>query len=145
MTFIKFQGKKYRVDEVFYQVGKMVWLPFCAVGIWFSHSGYERYGEWMACFIRKICGLPCPGCGGTRAFYYLFQGNLLKSFQLNPTVIYGVMAYLHFMALYFYRSHISGTIREKEIQITTYMYAAIVVLLAQWAVKMVNIFYLAFG
>lgn len=145
MTFIKLQGKKYRVDEVFYQVGKIIWLPFCAVGIWFTHGGYELIGERMACSIRKMCGLPCPGCGVTRAFYYLFQGNFIKSFQLNPTVIYGVLAYLHFMAFYFYRSHVNGMIRQKEIRIAAYMYVAIAVILVQWAVKIGNIFCLVLG
>ncbi len=143
MGFIKLESnRKYRVDEVLYQIGKIAWLPFCMAGIWFSHSGYEYMGEWMGCFIRRTCGLPCPGCGGTRAFYYLFQGNLIKSFQLNPTVLYGVLAYLHFMVFYFYRSHVSGTIQEKEIRIEVYMYAAIVILLVQWAVKIIYIFFL---
>ncbi len=140
MIFIKAQdNKKYRVDTVFYQIGKVIWLPFCMVGVWFSHGGYERFGEQMECSVRKLCGLPCPGCGITRAFYYLFQGNFVKSFWLNPIVIFGLLVYLHFMMLYFYRSHVSGTIKEKEIRILVYVYAVIFVLLAQWAVKMVNI------
>ena len=144
MISIKFQsGRKYRADEIFYHVGKVIWLPFCMAGIWFSHGGYERFGEQMTCSIREICGLPCPGCGITRAFYYLFRGNLLKSFQLNPTVIYGVWAYIHFMACYFYRSHVSGVIHEKEIRIPFYAYSAIGVLLIQWAVKIINIFCIA--
>ena len=134
--------RKYRVDEFFYQLGKGIWLPLCLVGIWFTHSGYKRYGQLMACAFRRMCGLPCPGCGGTRAFYYFFQGNFIRSFQFNPTVIYGVLAYLHFMLLFFYRKNISGTIHEKEIQIQYYMYAAIVVILFQWAVKIINILFI---
>lgn len=127
------------MDEIFYRIGKVIWLPFCLVGFWFSYGGYQRFGGWMACSIREICGLPCPGCGTTRAFYYLFRGNLIKSFRLNPTVIYGVLAYLHFMARYFYHSHISGLIQEKEIRITTYLYIAIGVMLVQWAVKVARV------
>ena len=132
-------NRRYRADEIFYQIGKGFWLPFCLAGIWFSHGGYERYGGLTACAVRRICGFPCPGCGGTRAFYYLFRGDIIRSFYFNPTVIYGVLAYVHFMLLYFYRKHISGTIQEKEIHIQYYMYAAIVVILTQWAVKIINI------
>lgn len=132
-------NKKYRADEIFYQIGKGFWLPFCLAGLWFAHGGFEKYGELTTCAIRRMCGFPCPGCGGTRAFYYLFRGNLTRSFQLNPTIIYGVLAYLHFMLLFFYRKHIRKTINEKEIQIPFYMYAAIGVILVQWSVKIITI------
>ncbi len=131
--------QKIRGDEVFYQLGKIFWMPFGIVGFWFAQIGYERYGNLTTCAIRKMCGLPCPGCGGTRAFYYLFHGELLKSFCLNPTVFYGVLAYLHFMLLYFYRKHISKTINTKEIHIQYYMYLAIVVILLQWSIKLIII------
>lgn len=136
---------KYRADEIFYLIGKGFWLPFCLAGFWFAHGGYEKYGDLVACAFRRMCGFPCPGCGGTRAFYYLFRGELIKSFQFNPTVIYGVLAYLHFMLLFFYRKHISGTIGEKEVQIPCYLYGAIAVIIVQWGAKIINIlFFLRF-
>lgn len=128
-----------RADTFFYQLGKLFWLPFCAAGFWFARSGYERYGALTQCAIRRRCGLPCPGCGGTRAFYYLFQGAFLRSLTLNPAVIFGVLAYFHFMALYFYRKHISGNLAEKEIHIPYYLYAAIIVILTQWVIKLIRI------
>lgn len=137
MNFIK-TDRKYRADEVFYQIGKVIWLPFVIAGFWFAYEGYDRYGELAECGIRKISGLPCPGCGGTRAFYYLFRGELIKSFRLNPTVIYGVAAYIHFMLLYFYQKHAGGR-RQKEIYIPYYMYAAIAVILVQWMIKIIRI------
>lgn len=140
MNFIKSSsGKKYRADEIFYQIGKIIWLPFLAAGFWFAHGGYERYGELAVCSIREMSGLPCPGCGGTRAFYYLFRGELLRSFQYNATVLYGVAAYMHFMFLCFYRKHLNGKWDSREIFIPYYMYIAIAVILAQWAVKIVRI------
>lgn len=132
-------GRKYRADEVFYQIGKVIWLPFILAGFWFAYVGYDRYGELAQCSIKKISGLPCPGCGGTRAFYYLFRGELLKSFRLNPAVIYGVAAYLHFMLLYFYRKHKRGGEQQKEIYIPYYMYAAIAVILVQWMIKIARL------
>lgn len=138
MNCIKEQ-KKIRVDEVFYQIGKVFWFFFVIAGFWFARTGYERYGKLTACSIRKMSGLPCPGCGGTRAFYYLFQGDFVRSLWLNPTVIYGVLAYLHFMLLYFYRKHVSRTIMSKEIHIQYYMYVAIGIILLQWCSKLIII------
>jgi len=147
MSFTKdHQQRKIRVDEVFYQLGKIFWLPFCLFGFWFARAGYERYGELAGCFIRRLCGFPCPGCGGTRAFYYLFRGDLFESFRLNPIMIYGVLAYLHFMLLFFYRRH-TGYVNasKKEIRIEYYLYVAVVILLVQWAVKIINIIWALLG
>lgn len=132
--------KSCRADKVFYQLGKFFWLPFCMAGFWFAQSGYERYGAMTECTIRRRCGLPCPGCGGTRAFYYLFRGSFLRSLMLNPVVIYGVLAYFHFMALYFYRKHVSRKLEEKEIHIPYYLYAAVIILLTQWVIKLIRVF-----
>lgn len=59
---------------------------------------------------------------------------------MNATVLYGVTAYLHFMLLMFYRKHIKKTVgEEKEVQIQYYMYGAVIVILVQWLIKIINI------
>lgn len=133
------RAQRIRTDKVFYQIGKVFWLPFGIAGIWFARSGYEKYGALAECAVRRRCGLPCPGCGGTRAFYYLFRGDLVRSFWLHPAVIYGVLAYLHFMLVYYCRKHVSRNIIMKEIHIQFYMYTAIGVILLQWCIKIIII------
>lgn len=130
---------KYRADEFFYRAGKGLWLPVCVAGFWFAQRGYERYGALLTCAIRDMCGFPCPGCGGTRAFYYLFKGELGRSLALNPGVAFLFLAYLHFMLLSFYRKHMGGR-GQKEIQIQYYGYGFIAVLLIQWGIKIVKVF-----
>ncbi len=139
MNFIidRTRDKRIRADELFYQAGKVLWLPFCLTGVWFSRTGYDRYGKLADCAIRRRCGLPCPGCGGTRAFYFLFQGEMLKSVCFHPAVLFGVCAFFHFMALCFYRKHISGSFEEREIHTEYYLYAALGVILTQWVIKVI--------
>ena len=36
------------------------------------------------CAFRSITGLPCPGCGLTRAFVSLSRGNVARAWDLNP-------------------------------------------------------------
>ncbi len=36
------------------------------------------------CVFKNITGLPCAGCGTTRAIIFLFQGNLKQSILTNP-------------------------------------------------------------
>lgn len=131
---------KLRADTVFYRIGQWIWIPFIIAGIWFSRYGYEQYHHLLECSFLKISGFPCPGCGGTRAFFYLFSGNIFKSLQYHPVVVYGVLAYIHFMGLYFCRNY--GKEKNspvREIQIPVYLYVAVTVIVVQWLVKIFKI------
>ncbi len=37
-----------------------------------------------ACPVYLIFGIPCPGCGMTRAWLYLFCGEVMKAFDFHP-------------------------------------------------------------
>lgn len=37
------------------------------------------------CVWKGIFGLPCPGCGGTRAMFLLAKGDILGCLKLNPS------------------------------------------------------------
>ncbi|MCE5279481.1 MAG: DUF2752 domain-containing protein [Planctomycetaceae bacterium] len=36
------------------------------------------------CLLRRLTGLPCPACGGTRCFLCLLQGDILAAVAYNP-------------------------------------------------------------
>lgn len=36
------------------------------------------------CFVRNITGLPCPGCGLTRALFAALGGDLAGAFRMHP-------------------------------------------------------------
>ena len=143
MNYTKQLAPKYRVDEFFYIIGKIIFIPLFLFGMWFAKGGYESSSPLFECALRRMSGLPCPGCGGTRAFYHLFHGELIESIRLNPIVVYGMGAYLHFMCLFAYRKH-TGRGADKEIPVQYYLYGAAAVLLLQWIFKIAHIFYLAF-
>ncbi len=129
-----------RADAIFYHIGKVIWIPVLAAGLWFTKYGYSNYGDLFACSIYEKTGIPCPGCGGTRAFYHLFLGELRNSLTYHPAVLFTAVAYLHFMFLYFYRKHISKGTKDKEIHVEYYAYAVVVVILLQWMVKLLDFF-----
>lgn len=41
-------------------------------------------GSGTICYFKTITGLPCPGCGLTRAFISLYKGNMLEAFVYHP-------------------------------------------------------------
>lgn len=136
--------KRYRADTIFYYIGKVIWIPVVFGGFWLSLGGLSEHGDWFACYVKKLTGIPCPGCGGTRAVSALFSGDLVQSFCYHPAVLLGVLAYLHFMGLCFYRKHIKKSLAEKEIPIEPYVYGAVAVILVQWIVKLVLIMFIKF-
>lgn len=124
------------MDTFFYRIGKFIWLPVVIAGSWFAKWGYSLIGELFTCRFYKVCGFPCPGCGGTRAVHQLFLGNLIESFFYHPAVLYIVVSYMHFMLLYFWRKHFSKSKRGKEIVINGYLYGLMAVILLQWGIKL---------
>ena len=138
MSTLKIQ-ERFRADAFFYVIGKWIWIPAVLAGFWFAKTGFQAYGYLFTCSIRAHTGIPCLSCGGTRALYYLLKGDILKSLVYNPIVVYGALAYLHFMVLFFYRKHIAGTITEKKITIEIYIYLGVAVLILQWLVGFIYI------
>lgn len=65
------------------------WLPFVlllAAITLVSLAGMLSYSDARlpSCRFKEFLGLPCPTCGGTRAFAALSQGDLAGALRLNP-------------------------------------------------------------
>lgn len=52
-----------------------------------QHAGLP----WV-CLWRELTGMPCAGCGGTRAAILLSQGEWWRALVLNPGVVLGAVA-----------------------------------------------------
>ncbi len=51
------------------------------------------------CIFKSIFGIPCPGCGLTRAFRAIFHGNFLEAEKYNILSIPILIFYLFFSIL----------------------------------------------
>jgi len=49
------------------------------------------------CIIKLTTGFDCPGCGGTRAFYYLMHGNVLAAARSHLILVFAApyLVYLY--------------------------------------------------
>lgn len=88
----------------------------------------------MPCIFHLITGLYCPGCGGTRAAKYLLTGQLGKSLQYHPLVLYTAAVVLLEMA--------SAVIAKKTGKPERYLgheklfiYLGVGIILLNWIVK----------
>ena len=62
------------------------------------------------CIFLKLTGFYCPGCGATRATYYLLHGNILSAFSYNQLYV----LFLPFM-VYLYILNLGIKINGKEL------------------------------
>lgn len=51
----------------------------------------------MPCVFQMMTGFYCPGCGGTRALWFLLHGDILKSLWYHPLIFYTAMLLICWM------------------------------------------------
>lgn len=81
-------------DELALLTPKTGWMALFAVAASFVLP-FEGFGIDL-CGVHRLTGLPCPGCGLTRAFVLLANGDWLTAIGSNPFV---VVLYPLFVAL----------------------------------------------
>lgn len=66
-----------------------------------THPTQEGAVDSPTCWIKLTTGFDCPGCGGTRAFWYLLHGNLpaaarshLVAVFAAPFLVYAYVAWV---------------------------------------------------
>ena len=70
-------------------------IPFLIAAVVISYVwGDNILNSGAECNFRRLTGLYCIGCGGTRSFYYLTRFNLVKSFFYHPDVPITFFMYL---------------------------------------------------
>lgn len=96
----------------------------------------------LPCLFRAVTGLYCPGCGGTRAVWYLLHGHFFLSFRFHPLVPYGAVV-IFLEGLTFLASKFRG---RQEIYLgheKFFLYVAAGIVAVNFAVK--NYFLVRYG
>jgi len=82
---------------------KKLWL-FIGFVLYFSiaYSIMNHYG--ISCVFLHCFGIPCPGCGMTRAFLALLKLDFWEAFKYNALIFY--MPYLFLYIFFDWKGHI---------------------------------------
>ncbi|MCR4690348.1 MAG: DUF2752 domain-containing protein [Lachnospiraceae bacterium] len=76
------------------------------------------------CPMQIVCGIPCPGCGLTRAGVLLLQGKVAESFRMHPFL----MGWVLLAADFFWHRYIRGTKAGEFPVLLTVIIAGMVIL-----------------
>ncbi|HBZ65072.1 MAG TPA: DUF2752 domain-containing protein [Lachnospiraceae bacterium] len=132
--------KKYTVDDILFILGWLLFLPLAALVI-FYNIGWIRPTEWLPpCLFRFVTGLPCPGCGGTRAFAAVLRGDLIHAFFYHPVVPFCYVLYIVFMATQTIERILRKTANLRFHGLSfrlEYVYVAVLLILVQWIIKII--------
>ena len=82
--------------------------------------------------LKLTTGFDCPGCGGTRAFYYLLHGNLPEAARHHAIAVFAA-PFIVWLYLAWAVKHMTG----RQIPIPRIGAKSAAVFIAAWAVFMV--------
>lgn len=72
------------------------WAALVLWALQVARSGGPVFG---LCLFKRITGVPCPTCGGTRAVLRAAEGDLPGALLCNPLVVCGLVILSALMAL----------------------------------------------
>jgi hypothetical protein len=85
-----------------------------------------------SCVVKLTTGLDCPGCGGTRAFWYLMHGNLPEAVRHHAMAVFAA-PFLVWLYVAWAVRRVSG----RALPVPTVSAKTISIFLAAWMVFMV--------
>lgn len=132
--------QKYTVDDILFLLGWLLFLPMAAL-VTFYNIGWIHPTKWLPpCLFRFVTGLPCPGCGGTRAFTAVLRGDLIHAFFYHPVVPFCYLLYVVFMVTQTLERILRRTTNLRFHGLSfrlEYVYVAVLLILVQWIIKII--------
>lgn len=124
-------------DHILYWIS-IVTIVFTAVMMGIVYLIVLNTGrtELMECSMKRLFGIPCPGCGGTRSLISLFRGDIVKSIYYNAFATYGCIVYLIYFISQTLQRCTRGRIQGIKFKVW-YLYLGIVILVVQYVLKLI--------
>jgi hypothetical protein len=87
----------------------------------------------VTCLFRLVTGLPCPGCGMTRAGFLCIQGRFMESLQMNAFFLLGAF-------FLFFGIILKKTLKKGSIFVNVYAIMVLALLLTYYGYRMMRYF-----
>ena len=109
----------------------VVWLLLIAGAAYLFMFEPGRTGFFPLCPFRLLTGLPCPGCGSTRALHQLLHGHFATAFMLNPLLLIAI-PFLIWAFLRYSLIVMRGGVPRKNALSAPYIYVIFFVVVGFW-------------
>ena len=127
-------GAEARLRNALLLAGLVLWMLYTRV-YWSLHAMHLGLPQ---CPFLAITGHPCPFCGGTRSFAYMWEGNVARAvaiYPLGPLLFAATLALIPALALALLVNrdlvvHVPDRLRRPLIA------AGLAALAASWALKL---------
>jgi hypothetical protein len=100
--------------------------------VWVLNPTNTGATDVTTCIVKLTTGLDCPGCGGTRAFYYLMQGDLPEAARHHALAVFAAP-----FLVWIYLAWTVKAVWGKQLPMPRIGAKTVSVYLAVWAVFMV--------
>ncbi|MDO5519726.1 MAG: DUF2752 domain-containing protein [bacterium] len=132
------QMKEMDTEKGLYIIGLcalILGLLFCLITTLFSIHPSTILGDKMGiCPFYRMTGWLCPGCGGTRSFYFFLHGQFIKSFRFNAFVFYFMFCYVVFMISQTIRIFTKNRYHGIRFRLR-YIYIGVIIAVIQFLIK----------
>ncbi len=130
-------------DTIIYTIMCIASIPAILLGLCYLYVAKNMVPQGVSgCVFQLVLGLYCPGCGGTRAFWSLFQGDILRAIYYNPGGIYGAVFYVVYFVSQTLMRLTKGKCRALKMR-PVYLYIMLGIILLNFAVR--NILLVVWG
>jgi hypothetical protein len=111
-------------------------IAACFLGVasyvWVSNPTAAGAADPPTCLVKLTTGLDCPGCGGTRAFYFLMHGNLPEAVRHHAIAVFAA-PFLVWLYVAWAVNHVWG----RSVPMPRFSAKTVSLFLGAWAVFMV--------
>jgi hypothetical protein len=102
-------------------------------------GAFKALEPYNYCIFKRLVGIYCPGCGGTRALKALLSGDIAASLFYHPAVLYFTVFYIIFMLRMFLMLRFNiGKVSYKRVVL--FIWLGIALILIQWAAKNTDLY-----
>lgn len=84
---------RFSADELIYICSWGILVAMIALAMFYYCGVSDLEKQIIPCWFKSLTGIPCPGCGSTRALLELAHGHIWNSIKLNPIVLYGFIIF----------------------------------------------------
>lgn len=123
-----------RLRNLLILAGLLLWMVYTRA-FWTAHALHVTLPP---CPFLAITGHPCPFCGGTRSFAYMWQGDAGRAaalYPLGPVLFYATVAAIPVLALALIVNR-DVVLRVPDRMKRALLSAALGVLTVSWALKL---------